>query len=155
MRYQPKHPLDVEGDRLLREAFAGTDGYALGGVSTSNLNRKDGKVFSFPHFALLGNSVSAPELARTEALAILDEAGLTSRQFSVVARRVDGWTFEQIAEADKTSKQGACNIAKQAQVKLARAMRRQGLVGLRAAFLEDSSRGLGFRQVLQRSRVAA
>lgn len=81
-------------------------------------------------------------LLRVECRDVFREAKLTERQAAVLARRLDGWTFEEIGKEGGHSKQGAQHIFVQALKKIVRAFRVYPFKGLSDVYRDEVRRGL-------------
>jgi len=81
-------------------------------------------------------------LLRQECHDVFQMARLTERQSTVLMRRLEGWTFEEIGKSCFHSKQGAQNIFVQALKKIARAFRVYAYTGLSDVYRSETRRGL-------------
>ncbi len=81
------------------------------------------------------------ELLRSECHEVFLRARLTQRQFEVLNKRLDGFTFEEIGRHGGHSKQGAQSIFLQALKKLARAFRVYPFKGLSEVYRRETRRG--------------
>jgi hypothetical protein len=69
-------------------------------------------------------------------------ARLTRRQSDVLLQRLEGWTFDEIGQAGKHTKQAAQNIFVQALKKIARAFRVYAYKGLSDVYRQETRRGV-------------
>ena len=81
-------------------------------------------------------------LLRGECLDVFESARLTARQYDVLLKRLEGWTFDEIGSANGHSKQGAQHIFVQALKKIARAFRVYPFKGLSEVYRWETRRGL-------------
>lgn len=95
-----------------------------------------------PHFAHLLQTHAGEPLLRIECDEVVRSAHLTARQFDVLNKRLDGWTFEEIGNEGGHSKQGAQNIFVQALKKLLRAFRTYPYKGLSDVYRSETRRGV-------------
>ncbi len=81
-------------------------------------------------------------LVLSECRGVVRHARLTRRQMEVLAKRMDGWSFGEIALRAGHSKQGARSIFLQALKKLARALHVYPFRGLSDVYWRETHRGV-------------
>ncbi len=81
-------------------------------------------------------------LLKLECQEVFAQARLTDRQALVLAKRLEGWTFEEIGQAEGHSKQNAQNIFIQALKKIVRSFRVYPFKGLSDVYRSEVRRGL-------------
>lgn len=95
-----------------------------------------------PKFGHLLDLKEDDPLLRSECEAVMARARLTDRQADVFAKRMEGWTFEEIGKGGGHTKQAAQHIFVQALKKIARAFRVYPLRGLSDVYRWETRRGL-------------
>ncbi|HMS54369.1 MAG TPA: sigma factor-like helix-turn-helix DNA-binding protein [Fimbriimonadaceae bacterium] len=81
------------------------------------------------------------ELMRGECMAIFEQAKLTERQRDVVVMKLDGWTFQEIAESKRTTKQSVHTCFLHGIKKLRRALHVYPYTGLSEVYRAELKRG--------------
>jgi len=82
-------------------------------------------------------------LLHAECRDVYAKAKLTDRQADVFAKRMAGWTFEEIGTRSGHTKQAAQNIFVQALKKIARSFRVYPFKGLSEVYRHEVRRGIG------------
>lgn len=92
-------------------------------------------------YAHLASCRRHDELLKSEYEEIFDYAALTQRQAEVLAKRLEGFTFDEIGTELGHTKQNAQNVFIQAVKKLARAFHVYPYRGLSDTYRRETNRG--------------
>lgn len=81
------------------------------------------------------------DLMRIECLEVFERARLTAKQRDVVVKKLEGWTFEEISRANRSTRQSVYTCFLNGIKKLRRALRVYPYTGLSEVYRSETKRG--------------